>query len=436
MKALDDLIGGGGLCIIRNFFTIFFTRRLSHMKKLFFMWVIIALIFSTCMSWADDSSVQPEFFPSEALEALEAFGPHMTYQTNSSVVLRSGEKPYYANVTSYDGRRVSLAGLKKNTNYYGDLPYGTLTVISGDDSSSGSHYPLMPSWGFKIIDYTYAHWDILESLAGQRVMWNIYASPDVFVGSMTVPEASEISIPVSGIVPCVELITDESGQAFNSAKIFFTEFGKTESVDTKIPRLHYMLTAKDGNSLRNETWIDFSGEVVTGVELPEDDFGNITIEYDIGLTTYIWTFEFMGVKSTYEFGLLDDEKPLKLKYGETKEITIKLPSTLEGLEVNPEDNNLNVGIGPVNSEVLGRPYISYDIGGFSWNGDLTSNDKKTSITFHLHGDNPGRTALTIDTPDNSHFVREVWVTDEDGNLPEQDGLPDLHTEVSVHESHA
>ena len=413
------------------------------MRKLFFVLIIIALIFSSCASWAEDTSL----FPSEALEALDSFGVHMTYKTNSSVVLRSGKTPYYANVTSYEAQKVSLAGKRKkgDYDYYSELPHGTLTVISGDNSPSssltpslsGTHYPLSPTYGIGIVDYICGNWyEEFDQLAGQRVMWNIYTSPDITVGSMTVPVVSEVSIPVNGIVPCLELIRDdENNQEFiHRARLYFTELGKTEAVDVNdVSRIRYTLTNKNGDTLRNEVYSDFDSEMMFGVEVPEDDFGNITIEYDKGLTTYIWTFEFMGIESTYELGVLDEERPLKLQLDETKEITIKLPSTLE-LEVD-ENNNLNVGISSVNSDVLGVFDTSYEIGGFSWNDDLTSNDKKTSITFYLHGDNEGRTALKIDTPDRN-FLFEVWVTDEDGNLPEQGELPNLKAEVNVHESHA
>lgn len=414
------------------------------MRRLLCVWVFIALTILPCTSWAEDESSQ--------LEALDDFGMHMTYKTDASVILRSGTTPYYSNVKNYTCQDVYLAGRAKS-GYSGRLPYGTLTAVKGNDSSAGTHYPLRPSdYGIdssnpnRIVSYILPDGRTINDFTGQRVMWNVYTSPDVKVGAATVKSSGDISEAVSGIAPYIELVSTDENNPYNiqQVKLHFVTFGRTESLDltsADIPRVVFIYyhKANDGSvqQWNNEMYNDFSGEAtfhVGGSGTPVSELSSIVIEYDYGINTYIWTFEYRGPDSTADLGVLDETVPLEMTEGTSMEVTIKLPVTAN-VSVDEEGYPNNVGIWAVNGNVAYvDEIISCDIGSFSWNDDLTCNETKTTITFNILAAGSGRTVLRIDTP-SFNARREIWVLDESGDITlSQDELPDLRPQVSLHET--
>lgn len=136
-------------------------------------------------------------------EAISGFGLYKVYSTDHPVILRADGEPYYNDVTKFVGYDGFLAAKLKD-GYSGEMPYGTLTVMN-----SGIQYRLTPGGGSNnFCEYDVQGIESLAELAGQKVMWNLYTSPDVIVGAAVIPEyifSLSEDIAEEEIVPYVKI---------------------------------------------------------------------------------------------------------------------------------------------------------------------------------------------------------------------------------------
>ncbi|MBQ7214558.1 MAG: hypothetical protein IJS39_01070, partial [Synergistaceae bacterium] len=161
-------------------------------------------------------------------EAISGFGLLKVYSTDHPVILRSDGAPYYNNVTKLVGIDVSLAA-KIKSGYSGEMPYGTLTGMS-----SGIQYRLThgDSSG-NFYEYNVQGIDSLSDLAGQKVMWNVYTSPDVIVGAAVIPEdvsAYSVDIVAGTILPYVKINHDNNSEnRIGRIDVYFVMSGDTST---------------------------------------------------------------------------------------------------------------------------------------------------------------------------------------------------------------
>ncbi len=153
------------------------------MRKLLLCAVLASLLCGAGIAGASDAV---------SSDVITGFGLLRVYSTDHPVILRADGEPYHYNVTKFVGIDVGLAA-KIKSGYTGAMPYGTLTAMN-----SGVRYLLMPGGssgnlcGYDVQDM------ILSDFAGQKVMWNVYTSPDVIVGAAEIPEyVSALSIDIA-----------------------------------------------------------------------------------------------------------------------------------------------------------------------------------------------------------------------------------------------
>ena len=163
------------------------------MRKLF-LWAMLAVfVCSAGVAFGDDVPVPdtpsspvptptpmpdtPEELPISS-EAILDVGLYRVFSTDQPVILRADGEPYFENVTAFVGTGMNLA-VKVKPGYSGGnytMPQGTLT-----DTATGLRYKLTPGdWSGNFCTY-----DVnadLATLAGHKVMWNLYSSPDVING--------------------------------------------------------------------------------------------------------------------------------------------------------------------------------------------------------------------------------------------------------------
>ena len=398
------------------------------------LWTILASLLWGGIALASDA------VPSEA---VLGFGLVKTYSTDHPVILRADGEPYYANVTKFIGTDVSLAAKLKG-GYSGDVPYGTLTAMS-----SGLRYMLTPGYGSmpgesarNFRGYNVQGIRSLTELAGQKVMWNIYTSPDVIVGAAEIPEdvsAYSMNIAKDSIVPYVKINHGSYSSSIGRIDVYFVRSGDTKPVALGNTTVNVYV---NGSSIKGYypdfVFTNFNKPVRNSFYLGRDESSmrSMTVEYEMNGARYIWNFvPQYGASSSIELGKLAlENQPLTLKTGESVDIEIKIPARYNLSEYFTQDGHygesffLSIG----NSDVLNweSGSLSFDKGTYSWNG-LTYNEKKSTMSFRLIAGEPGRTALRVYIPNSGEYLREVRVTDESGDLVLSGDVPEgVYMQVS------
>ncbi len=358
--------------------------------------------------------------------------------------MRADGEPYYSNVTKFVGIDVGLAAKIKGS-YTGDLPYGTLTSMS-----SGIRYMLTPNETFgNFCGYDVQGVESLASLAGQKVMWNVYTSPDVIVGAAVIPEdvsAYSVDISNGAIIPYVKINHDSYNASYiGRVDLYFVRSGDSTPValgDTTVKV--YVNDNSLNGSYPYYQFTNFNKAVRNSFTLNtyEEDFKSMTVEYEKDGAKYIWNFvPAYGTYSSIEWGKLAlENQPLTLKTGESVDIEIKIPARHDLSEYFTDESSYGesyfLGVG--SSDVLGwqEGSLSFDQGSAGWDG-LTYNEEKSTLSFTLVAGTPGRTALRVQIPNEGQYYREVHVTDENGDLVLSGDVPEaVSLQVSEYRTHA
>lgn len=291
------------------------------MRKLLLYAVLASLLCSTGIAGASDA------VPSEA---ISGFGLLKVYSTDHPVILRADGEPYYSNVTKFVGRDYYFAVKLKN-GYSDEMSYGTLTVMN-----SGLRYRLTPGGSSeKFCSYNVEGSESLSDLAGQKVMWNLYTSPDVIVGAAVIPEnvsALSLYIAEEEIMPYVKINHNSSSSSIGRVDVYFVRSGDSKPAAlgdsvvmvyvNKDMGYYYPSTSYEftnfNKPVRNSFYLGYY----------ESELHSLTVEYEKGGARYIWNFvpEY-GSYSSIERGKLElENQPLTLKTGEAVDIEIKLPA--------------------------------------------------------------------------------------------------------------
>ena len=253
------------------------------------LWTVLASLF-----WGGGALASESI----SSEAILGFGLLRTYSTDHPVILRPDREPYYANVTKFVGTEVSLAAKLKG-GYSGDVPYGTLTaMISGLQYRLVPGYRLMPgenSGNFR--GYDIHDIDSLSELAGQKVMWNLYTSPDVIVGAAVIPEdvsAYSMDIATGSIVPYVKLnYLHGLSNSIGRVDLYFVRSGDSTPVALGDSTVKVYLNGSSTNgNYPYFVFTNFNKAVRNSFYLGRDesDLSSMTVEYEMNGAKYIWNF--------------------------------------------------------------------------------------------------------------------------------------------------
>ena len=381
-------------------------------------------------------------FDAVSSDVIAGFGLFRTYSTDHPVILRADGEPYYAGTTKFVGYDIGFAAQIKN-GYSGDMPNATLTFMD-----SGLRTILTPEESSGDL-YTYtAQGQTLSELAGQRVMWNLYTSPDVVVGAAVMPNVSALSEDISAgaIVPYVKL-NHENGRANHIGRVdlYFVKSGDSApaALGDSVVKV-YLNGSSLNSSAPDYEFTNFSKPVRNSfyLDYDESELRSMTVEYIKNGTKYIWNFvPAHGTYSSIEWGKLAlENQPLTLKTGESLDIEVKIPARIDlssyfdEYSFYDESDFLEAG----NYDVLSwqEGSLSFDQGSASWDG-LTYKEKKSVLSFTLTAGEPGRTALKVYIPNVGSYLREVHVTDESGDLALYDEVPEgMFLQVSEYKTRA
>lgn len=405
------------------------------MRKVF-LWAMLAVfVCSAGVAFGADEPVPstPPDTPAEltiSSDALLGFGLYKVYSTDQPVLLRADGEPYFGNVKKFTATDVVLAAKVKaayaNSSY--TMPRGTLT-----DTSTGLRYRLDPNnWRGNFCEYR-VNAD-LSTLAGHKVMWNLYSSPDLVVGAAVIPESLTLSQNIANdeIVPYVKINHNSSGSYIGRIDLYFVKSG-----DWSTPVALGDSTVKvyvNGSSLNYDSpraeFTNFNKPIRSSFFLgwDESELQSLTVEYDKDGAKYIWNFTPMfGSYSSIDFGELAlENQPIKITAGSSLDVTLKLPERADLTDYfNGEDSYYMKGyfLQPGNRSVLevDDSSVNFTQGSAGWNG-LTWNEEKSTLSFRLLGVSPGRTVLRMNLPDLDTYYREIHVVSSDG---------DMHLETST-----
>ena len=400
------------------------------MRKVFLWAVLAVFVCSAGVAFGADTPSSSSAVLPVSSDALLGFGLYKVYSTDQPVLLRADGEPYFGNVKKFTATDVVLAAKVKavyaNSSY--TMPRGTLT-----DTATGLRYRLDPNnWRGNFCEYR-VNAD-LSTLAGHKVMWNLYTSPDVAVGAVVIPEALTLSQNIANdeIVPYVKINHDSGGSYIGRVDLYFVKSG-----DWSTPVALGDSTVKvyvNGSSLNYDSpraeFTNFNKPIRSSFLLgwDESELQSLTVEYDKDGAKYIWNFTPMfGSYSSIDFGELAlENQPVTITAGSSLDVTIKLPGKSDLTDYfNGEDSYYMKGyfLQPGNRSVLevDDSSVSFTQGSASWNG-LTWNEEKSTLSFRLLGVSPGRTVLRMNLPDIGTYYREIHVVSSDG---------DMHLEIST-----
>ena len=388
------------------------------MRKLF-LWVVLALL--VCSAGIASA------FDAAPSDAFTGFGIQKVYSTDNPVIIRADGEPYYSDVKTLQCIGLNLAARVKD-GYTGNYPSGTLTLMG-----SGIRYALAPLDLEDTLCTYYVPGINLSSLAGEKIMWNLYTSPDVTAGSAVIPDTAKLTLPVAKneIVPCIKLSrSDNNASVISRADLFFVRSGdwsKAVSPGVSAVRV-YVNTSSESGASAYATFTNFNKPVRNSFSLNiyESGLDSLAVEYEKDGAKYIWNFKLShGAYSAIEWGKLSlDAQPLTLKAGETAKIDVKIPARYNLAEYFADTSKtqfLTIG----NSSVLSLKddSVSFSQGSSSWSG-LTFSETKSTLSFTLTAKQQGRTTLCIDIPGlGREYYREVRVTDRQGRLTLPDSNP-------------
>ena len=403
------------------------------MRKVF-LWAMLAVfVCSAGVAFGADEPVPstPPDTPAEltiSSDALLGFGLYKIYSTDQPVILRVDGEPYFGNVKKFVATDVNLAAKVKADYIYSSytMPHGTLT-----DTATGLRYMLNPGeWRGNFCDYNVN--TELSNLAGHKVMWNLYTSPDVIVRAAVIPETSALSVGIADdeIVPYVKINHSPNSSSIGRIDLYFVKSGDWSTPvalgDTTVKieaRNSYDYYAREyftnfNKAVRNSFWLGWD----------ESRLQSLTVEYDKDGARYIWNFTpLFGAYSSIEFGELAlENQPITITAGSSLDVTLKLPGRVDLTEYfNGEDSYYMSGyfLQPGNRSVLevDDSSVSFDQSSASWNG-LEYDEEKSTLSFRLLGVSPGRTVLRMSLPTFDTYYREIHVVSSDG---------DMHLETST-----
>ena len=391
------------------------------MRKVFLWAMLVLVLVWAGIAGADDEPEVPTLYEPDRVpsEAFEGFGLFTVYSTDNPVILRADGEPYYDNVKKLEATDVRLAAkLKKDVvvdDYYQErMPYGTLT-----DMASGFRYALHFNEASPNNWYFYSADGVdLSDLTGKRVMWNLFTYPDVLVGAAKVPELSELSKTIADdeIVPYVRIRhSSDDYERIGRIDIYFARKNNL-SKPVALGDGTVRVTIRNGWFGRSWPFSDFDKPVRNTIDYNADEgeLRELRVEYEKDGASYTWNFTPMfGAHSGIEWGKLElSAQPLTISAGESVDIEIKLPGMVD-LEDDFDDGALSVQSG--NENVLAADDFVFTQGSGSWNG-LTWNEEKSSWTFKLLGNAPGRTAITLNIPGIGTYYREIHVVDASGSM--------------------
>ncbi|MBQ7592789.1 MAG: hypothetical protein IJU48_00370 [Synergistaceae bacterium] len=408
------------------------------MRKLFVWLMLLVLALTSCAFGAET--------------VYSDFGIYRSVWPDESVIIRPDGVPYYGNIQKFTAGDPFLAFKVSGDDYYSSqAPSGTLIVSSGDARFEGNHYMLTPNWtmthGSERFYRYYLGGNNLSNLEGSKIFWNLYTSPDITVGNAIVPgEPQERNISTSEIIPYV--ILNKSADVIQTISVSFVKSGDlTTAVDPEISKVQVVMYGYGwSNRLVNETFTDFSGTKVISVDRLDSDWRNMQVLYEQDGELYTWEFVPYGESvSGIEWGELDlTKQPLTLTSGTSKDITVKLPASLvledyDGLYDESGDIIEESIIGITNNNVLaldeGSLIFTQGTGGV-WQGLTYTGEEKSTLSFTLLANDPGRTTLAVRLPIGFYY-REVNVVSTDGNIVEPaENSQDVNVVVRTHSSQA
>ena len=223
------------------------------------------------------------------------------------MILRADGEPYYNNVTKFVGYDGFLAAKLKD-GYSGEMPYGTLTVMN-----SGLKYRLAPGGSSNnFCEYNVQGMGRLAELAGQKVMWNLYTSPDVIVGAAVIPEyifSLSEDIAEEEIVPYVKINHQDGNSSYiGRVDLYFVKSGDTTPValGDSVVRV-YVNGSSTGGYWNSYEFTNFNKPVRNSFNLDwyESSLRSMTVEYEKNGAKYIWNFvPQYGSYSSIEWGKL------------------------------------------------------------------------------------------------------------------------------------
>ena len=398
-----------------------------------FLWLVLALfVCSAGVAFGADSGtdttiVAPTPDSSEVQqlpsEALLGFGLFNVYSTDQPIILRGDNTLYYGNVRKFIATDTVLAAQVKS-GYSGgnyELPKGTLT-----DTATGLRYTLYPgSWIGNFCEY-----DVntsFSTVAGHKVMWNLFTSPDVTVGAAVIPESSTLSVDIANdeIVPYVKINYNyNNSTTIGRIDLYFVKSGDwSTQVYPGTSKVNVTVNSSYGE-LSSHTFTNFNKVLRNSFTLGRDEseLQSITVEYEKGGAKYIWNFApIFGTHSSIEFGELAlENQPITIEANSSLDVTIKLPARFDLTDYfNGEGSYYMRGnfLQPGNSSVVevDDSSVSFKQGSASWD-DLEYKEEKSTLSFRLLGVSPGRTVLRIDLPEFDTYYREINVVSEDGEM--------------------
>ena len=413
------------------------------MRKIVLWFTLLALTLMPCAALGGTTT------------PLSDFTVHATYRTNDSVYFRDGASPYYGAVTSYDVSNYFFLAKTTEKISRDKLPYGTLTIAGEKSPYSGRQYSIRPenTYGTVSADEYVRYVGFPSNLDGDRVMWNIFTSPDLLVGSFYVPLSTDRAklMAADEIVPYVDFVYSDDKNYVNGFNVYFVKSGDwTTPVKADVSELtvygngysNYTTfeTVSEKNYVsfeRRVSYYDEEGnrveEVQNYISASELQYINISLSYIKSYETYNWDFLYASkYSSEIDWGDLElSNGPLKISANSSKKITIKFPASY-ALPTG-EDTDIYVSTGNSNVLALDSGTVKFTQGsGGTWSG-LTYNENKSEMSFTLSSHNPGKTTLRIDLPNSwggmMSYYREVQV----GTVPTSGNNPsDMYVKVTSH----
>ena len=255
---------------------------------------------------------------------------------------------------------------------------------------------------------------------GQRVTWEFPDMPELN-GQGTVPNFLSTAQQLSSSAPYVEMT--RSGGNYTGLRWRVVKPSNTEqalSVGTP-SRVQVRVFNHDEKRLYSGKWQNFDadktleGTVTFDNAIPEADLCFVSVRFrpDRSIfACYTWNFDNSTENSDAGIASWGDlaNAPLKIKEGKTATVTVTMKENF-----SPSERKRKGFIGDTN--VL----------------SASSEEKDRTVTLVLKGLKPGKTTIRLfyrqhdpeSKINDTHYIvstaREVWVTDEDGNVPGEGG---------------
>ena len=251
-------------------------------------------------------------------------------------------------------------------------------------------------------------------LNGREVRWEFPAMPELD-GKATVPNFRSTAQQLKTYVPYVELVRSGGNVTGVKFRVVHPSAPSKALSLSNGSDLRVNFFDHDDNELWRSEWKTFAvGETVEGTytlgtPIPESELCYVHVRFWDRDLLYSWSFvsstanDDAGIASWGEL----EQTPLKIKEGETAAVAVSLRN---GYRLSTRDDKVFVG----DSSVL----------------SVTADGAGTgTATLSLKGLKPGKTTVRLfyyrSDNSGSHYstsaAREVWVTDENGEIPSGSG---------------